>query len=207
MTSERYAATGVTSRGSVEVSGLEISANLVNLVSVLLAAMNHVLTWSVGIAGCVLYGVMFFQQRLYADVTLQVYFTVTSVMGWYHWIHGGANRTERPVSVLPCGRFVRWCGIAVVAAGVYGSFLSRWTDASFPYTDSVVLSFSVLAQILLLERLVENWLCWMVVNVIAVPLYFAKGLYLTSAIYAIFLVNAVCGYRHWRRILGANPVG
>lgn len=179
---------------------LEIAANVVNLLSVVLAARNHVMTWSTGILGCVLFGVLFYQQKLYADVTLQFYFTVTSVLGWYNWKFGGAEYREREVTTLGLLRFLRWSVVAAVLGLAYGWFLSCWTDASYPYFDSLILSFSILAQTLLLERLVENWLGWIVVNTIAVPIYAAKGLLLTSAIYGVFLGNAFYGVWRWRRL-------
>lgn len=97
-------------------------------------------------------------------------------------------------------RLMAWCAGAVAGGLSYGWVLSRWTDASYPYSDSLILSFSVAAQILLLERVAENWLGWIVVNTIATPLYCAKGLYLTSFVYAAFWLNAVWGHRQWRLI-------
>jgi nicotinamide mononucleotide transporter len=78
--------------------------------------------------------------------------------------------------------------------------LFRLTDASFPFTDSIVLVFSVLAQFLLMQRKLENWYCWILVDLIAVPLYTAKELYLTAAIYFVFLILAVWGLVNWRKL-------
>ena len=79
-----------------------------------------------------------------------------------------------------------------------------WTDASYPIVDSHILCFSILAQFLLMRRKVENWLCWIIVNSLAVPLYFIKGLFLTSGIYAVFLVNAMFGLALWKKNVGSS---
>jgi nicotinamide mononucleotide transporter len=94
--------------------------------------------------------------------------------------------------------------LALLVTICHGFLLFRLTDASFPFTDSLVLVFSVLAQLLLMQRKLENWYCWILVDAIAVPLYAAKELYLTSAIYFIFLVLAVWGLLNWRKLWQQN---
>jgi len=180
--------------------GWEIAANALNAVSILLAGCNSVHTWWTGILGCLLFGVVFFGAKLYADVTLQVFFVVTSAFGWWTWLHGhpGAKlpvrRTSRPV--IAC----LLVGAAAVAAG-YGWVLRRFTDAYAPFLDSVVLAFSVLGQFLLMGRRYESWWCWLLVNTIAVPLYLSRGLRVTAALYAAFLLNAAVALVRWRRFL------
>jgi nicotinamide mononucleotide transporter len=92
---------------------------------------------------------------------------------------------------------------AAVAAG-YGWLLHRFTDAYAPFLDSIVLAFSVLGQLLLIERRVESWWCWLLVNTVAVPLYAARGLYLTSVLYAAFWINAVVSLRRWHRLANVS---
>nr|MDQ3623860.1 nicotinamide mononucleotide transporter family protein [Verrucomicrobiota bacterium] len=88
---------------------------------------------------------------------------------------------------------------AIVAAG-YGWLLQRFTDAFAPFLDSVVLAFSVLGQFLLMDRRVETWWCWLLVNNIAVPLYLSRDLHLTAVLYAAFWINALVSLRHWRKL-------
>jgi nicotinamide mononucleotide transporter len=77
--------------------------------------------------------------------------------------------------------------------------LRTWTDASLPFWDTLASSLSVAAQLLLMRKILENWLLWIVVDVISVGIYVAKGVYLTSALYAAYLLLAVLGWRAWRR--------
>lgn len=178
---------------------LEIAANATATLSVLLAGRNSVHTWWTGLVGCALFTVLFFQAKLYADVTLQVFFIASSLLGWWRWV-----RAEQvPVSDLKAsGGRTLWlaAGIAVAAAVGYGLLLAATTDAYAPFADSLVLTFSVAAQVLLVQRRSENWWFWIVVNLIAVPLYCSRELYLTGAVYAVYLVNAVLSLRHWRRL-------
>ena len=88
----------------------------------------------------------------------------------------------------------------VVVTGAYGWLLNRFTDAYAPFVDSLVLAFSVLGQVLLMERRVESWWCWLLVNTVAVPLYASRELYLTAVLYAGFWANAIVSLRHWRRL-------
>lgn len=188
-------------------STLELVADLVNLIAVLLAARNSVHTWSSGILGCVLFGWLFFESQLYADVTLQGFFIVTSALGWWAWLRGNAG-TQLPVSRTAPGTLAWMAALAVVVALAYGALLHHFTDAYAPLVDSLVLTFSVLAQLLLMRRRVENWYAWLLVNTLAVPLYASRELYLTAGLYTLFWCNAWYGLYRWRRELreAAAPV-
>ncbi|MDI6525476.1 nicotinamide riboside transporter PnuC [Pseudomonas otitidis] len=181
-------------------STLELVADLVNLIAVLLAARNSVHTWSSGILGCVLFGWLFFESQLYADVTLQGFFIVTSALGWWAWLRGNAG-TQLPVSRTVPGTLAWMAALAVVVALAYGALLHHFTDAYAPLVDSLVLTFSVLAQLLLMRRRLENWYAWLLVNTLAVPLYASRELYLTAGLYTLFWCNAWYGLYRWRREL------
>lgn len=188
-------------------STLELVADLVNLIAVLLAARNSVHTWSSGILGCVLFGWLFFESQLYADVTLQGFFIVTSALGWWAWLRGNAG-TQLPVSRTAPGTLAWMAALAVVVALAYGALLHHFTDAYALLVDSLVLTFSVLAQLLLMRRRLENWYAWLLVNTLAVPLYASRELYLTAGLYTLFWCNAWYGLYRWRRELreAAAPV-
>jgi nicotinamide mononucleotide transporter len=181
------------------VNWTEIGANTFVATAIFLAARNSIHTWWTGIVGCALFAAVFFGAKLYADVTLQVFFIVTSVYGWRRWLRGRAGG-ELPVRFSPPRLLLGSGAAAALVALGYGWLLFTFTDAFAPFLDSVVLAFSVLGQLLMMDRRVENWWAWLLVNTIAAPLYASRGLYVTSALYAAFWINAVVALRRWRAI-------
>ena len=180
----------------------EIAANVFNAAAIVLAGLNRVHTWWTSIVGCTLFGYVFYESRLYADVTLQGFFVVASVVGWWRWVRGEQG-AELPVRHSARAFLAAATAAGIVVAGGYGWLLHRFTDAYAPFLDSIILAFSVLGQLLLIWRRVENWWCWLLVNTVAVPLYAARGLYVTAVLYAGFWINAVVSLRKWRGLAAA----
>jgi nicotinamide mononucleotide transporter len=181
------------------VSGIEIAANAFNAASIFLAGRNSVHMWWTTIVNCLLFGYVFYHARLYADVTLQGFFVATAVFGWWRWLHGTGGG-ELPVRHSPRPLIV-WSLVAGVVVTVgYGWLLYAFTDAYAPFLDSMILAFSVVGQLLLIDRRVETWWFWLLVNTVAVPLYAARGLYLTAVLYSAFWVNAIVALRRWRTL-------
>ena len=178
---------------------IEIAANAFNAASIFLAGRNSIHMWWTTIVGCLLFSYVFYTTKLYADVTLQAFFIVASVLGWWGWLHGN-HGAELPVRYSRPS-LIAWSAVAgaIVAAG-YGWLLHRFTDAYAPFLDSIVLAFSVVGQLLLIARRVENWWFWLLVNTIAVPLYASRGLYLTAVLYTAFWINAIVALVKWREI-------
>ncbi len=141
----------------------------------------------------------FFTVKLYADVTLQVFFILTCINGWYQWKKGGKNNSELPITHVELKSFSLYiiCSCIVVAA--YGSLLHKLTDASSPFFDSTILAFSILGQFLVMKRKFENWYIWFLVDGVSIPLYFSKGLYLTSLLYIFLLIIGIYGYFNWKK--------
>ena len=179
------------------IGPVEVGANAFNTLAIFLAGRNNVHTWWTGICGCLLFGWVFYEAKLYADVTLQVFFLVTSVQGYRHW-HAAGGAQELPITRTPPLTLARLVlgGVLVVAG--YGLLLHRFTDAYAPFLDSAILAFSVLGQLLLMQRRVESWYCWLLVNSLAVPVYWLRGLQLTSLLYAAYWLNALISLRSWR---------
>lgn len=188
---------------------LEIAANLFTVICIFLAGRNSIHTWWTGIVACVLFGALFYQAKLYADVTLQVFFVVTSLVGWYGWMKKTSEDVPGIV-VLSLDRasektMVTMVSLAVLTAIGYGAVLHFFTDAYAPWIDSLVLTFSVIAQLLLMRRKLENWPVWVFVNLLSAPLYFSRELYLTAGLYTVFFVHALWAWKHWLNLADAKP--
>lgn len=183
-------------------STLELAANLLVAGSIWLAARNSALTWWATIAGCALFAVLCYQHQLYADVVLQLFFIAAAIWGLFSW---QAAQTL-PIRQLPGRYLLPYLMAALVIAAIYGALLHYWTDAYAPFWDSLVLTLSVLAQLLLIRRYLQNWWCWLLVNSIAIPLYYHRGLELTAAFYTLYWFNAAYGLWQWRQWL-SSPTG
>ena len=180
-------------------SRLEQVAVVFGVVSVFLSVRQKVLAWPLGIVNVLLYTVIFWRARLYADMGLQVVYALISAYGWYAWLHGGANRTALPVSRVSPRTAATLALLVVAFAAALGTFLARTTDASLPWLDSSLTAASLAAQWMLTRKLLENWLVWIVADVVYVGMFIHKDLHLTAVLYAIFLALAVMGWLEWRR--------
>jgi nicotinamide mononucleotide transporter len=183
----------------MRLNPFELAANAFNAASIFLAARNSLHMWWTTIVGCVLFAHVFYAAKLYADVTLQAFFVGTAAIGWWRWLHGAAGQ-ELPVTHSSPRLLILSAGAGVAVTLGYGWLLYRFTDAYAPFLDSLVLAFSVLGQLLLIDRRVESWWCWLLVNTIAVPLYASRGLYVTAVLYTAFWVNAIVALRRWNRL-------
>jgi nicotinamide mononucleotide transporter len=188
------------------VSALELFAALVGAISVWLSVRQNIWSWPTAVVNVVLYAVVFYDAKLYADMGLQVIYAVLSLYGWYEWLYGGAGRTVLHVSRTGPRLGALLALIAVAGSVTLGIVLRRGTDAALPFMDSFLSSTSLVAQWMMTKKKLENWLVWIAVDVLYVGMFIFKGLYLTAGLYAVFLVLAVRGWIDWRRSLDAAPL-
>jgi len=123
------------------------------------------------------------------------------IYGWYEWLFGGAQHTELPVTRTPKRA---WLPLMVSgAAGSIGAALlmKRFTDNPAPWIDASILAFSLVTQLMTARKWLENWILWIIINVISVFLYMNRHLYPTAVLYVVLLVLAIDGYRKWKRSL------
>ena len=173
------------------------------MISVYLSARENILSWPTALVNVGLYTVVFYEARFYADMGLQVVYFGLSAYGWYKWKFGGANRTVLRVSRATPRVWVVLTVVNLVAWIALGSLLSR-TDATLPWLDSLLSTTSLCAQLLMTRKVLENWSIWIVLDLVYVPMFIARGLYATAALYAIFLVLAFLGWREWKRSLASG---
>lgn len=179
---------------------MEWLANLFYATSVILAARNSIYTWVAGIIGSALFALVFFNAKLYADSILMTIFMFSSALGWWQWRHG--HRGEPlPITRTRPRNLILFVLPALLITGGFGALLYAFTDAFAPFWDSAILGFSLLAQFLLLRRKLETWRVWILVNLIAIPLYLSRELYVTAVVYCGYLVNAGFGWWHWQQLM------
>ena len=185
---------------------LELVAVATGFACVWLAARESLWNFPVAIVSCALFIFVYYDARLYSDCYLQVLFIVLNGYGWYEWLYGGRGKTELPVTHTT---FPEWLvGVLFVIAFTFGFgyYLRHYTDAALPYIDSFTTAGSIVAQYQLTRKRLENWLLWLLVDVIYVPVLWYKELYFVSLLYALYLGLAAYGYWQWRRdLLAPRP--
>ena len=181
----------------------EILAVVFGIVSVYLSTREHIWSWPTALVNVSLYFVVFFEAKLYADMGLQVVYFALSLYGWYEWLYGGENRTELHVSRTTRTLGVRLVLVGVASAALLGTLLARFTDAALPYLDSATTSTSLVAQWMMTRKILENWVLWIAVDLVYVPMFISQKLYATAMLYAAFLVLALRGVVEWRRSITA----
>ena len=178
---------------------LEVVSFFLSLLTVLLNIRQNHWAWLLAIVSSAAYGVVFLNSRLYGDMGLQVVFIVVSVWGWHSWLRGGAGHGALQVTRLDgAGWRASLLGWAIGFA-LLAYFLKTWTDTDVPRADGFLTAGSLVGQVLLSRKKVENWHAWIAVDILYVGLYLYKNLVLTAILYALFVVMAVIGLRVWRR--------
>ena len=178
---------------------LETAAVAFTLLNVWLAVKENIWTWPTGIVSVLLYLVVNWQAHLYANAILQILYFTLSIHGWYQWLHGGKNRSERTITMArPATWAMTIAGGALITFPIY--YLLRMTgSSSSPVMDAATTAYSIVGQVLLNLKITENWLVWALVDIVYVVIYIQQSLRLTAALYAFFVLLCVKGYIDWRR--------
>jgi nicotinamide mononucleotide transporter len=185
---------------------VELVAVAFGLLSVYLSAREHIVAWPTAIVNVAIFFVLFWQAKLYADAVLQLVYLALSVYGWYEWQYGGAQHTRLLVSRATRTHWLVVTPLFVVGGLGLGALLARYTDSPVPYFDALLTAGSLVAQWMMTRKLLENWVIWIAVDVVYVPLFIQRGLPLTAVQYAVFLLLAALGWHGWRTSLRAQAL-
>ncbi|HEY7405954.1 MAG TPA: nicotinamide riboside transporter PnuC [Candidatus Angelobacter sp.] len=176
----------------------ELAGFLTGALCVWLLIRQNIWNWPIGIANNIVYVIVFYKSGLYADSGLQFVYMAIAFYGWWNWLHGGVNRSELKVDrASPIG-MLGYAGIAgAVTAILY--LILRLTPSTVPFADGLTTALFLTAQFMMSRKLVENWWFWIIGDVLVIGLYVYKHLYLTSALYLVFLAMSIAGLVEWRR--------
>ena len=186
---------------------LELIGILFGLLSVWYAKKNTVWVYPTGMISTAIFVYLLLKWALLGDMIINAYYFVMSVYGWYYW-----SKKEEEVIVHPITstskKEVKTAVLLFVASilfvfWVYQAF-DKWKDWT-AYVDTFTTAIFFVGMGLMARRKIEHWLFWIVGDIISIPLYFFKGLTLTSFQYIIFTLIAIYGYRSWKKILDKSP--
>ncbi|MDP4224612.1 MAG: nicotinamide riboside transporter PnuC, partial [Bacteroidota bacterium] len=166
-----------------------------------------------GIVTSAVYIVVFFTSKFYADMSLQGYYLVISVLGWYWWVRGTGRRAENgergagdgdvklKVTRLQLKTGVILAVVFIIIFFIIWLVLSKMTDSPVPAGDAFITSLSIIATWMLARKIYEHWFLWIVVDSVSSALFIIKDLYPTVVLYLIYLVMSFAGLREWRKSL------
>ena len=189
---------------------LEIVAFVLALATVACNIRENHWGWPLAMISSALYALLFWRSKLYGDASLQVFFVIVSFWGWWQWLGlgrpagqtGAARLALDPARLrvrrLDARQRVQVVLVCALLWPAMGAFLKHFTDTDVPWWDAFPTALSVLGQILLGRKIIENWVLWWFVNAASVGLFAFKGLWLTCLLYTLFLGMAVAGWRTWQ---------
>ncbi|MBO5875370.1 MAG: nicotinamide mononucleotide transporter [Alistipes sp.] len=184
---------------------LEVAGTAVGLIYLWLEYRASVWLWAANVVMPAIYIFVYAESGFYADMGINIYYLVASIYGWVMWqFRKGEQQEELPITCTPRRAIAPLAIVGTICWGAILFVLLRWTDSTVPYGDSFTTAASVVALYMLARKYVEQWLVWIVVDVVCCWLYISKGLYPTAALYGLYALLAVFGYRRWLQMMRKN---
>lgn len=195
-----------------EMSYLEFFGTIAGFIAVWLASKANIWSWPLGLINVTLFFFLFYQVQLYPDMFLQIFFFVTNLIGWWRWAHPRPFEEDRKkqlrVSYMPTRQLVLLAIIGLAGTFLFGSLASRLHEwfpvvfskpSAFPYLDSFVTVMSIITTFLMIQKKIESWMIWIIIDVVATYMYFMKGIKFVGIEYLVFCFIAAFGLWNWTR--------
>jgi nicotinamide mononucleotide transporter len=191
----------------LNTSWLEVVAVVFGILSVWFARKENIWVYPTGIINVLIYVYLCYFAGLYADMGINAFYFVMSVFGWYNWSRRDRNLHHVLISSLSIKGWSFFILLTAVAFGIIYYVLTEFTDSTVPVFDSFTTALFIAGMWLMALNKIENWLFWILGDLLVIPLFAMKGLVFTSVQYIVFLVLAILGYIEWRkRLLAANKI-
>ena len=185
----------------------ELSAAGLGFIAIYLQIKQNVWYWLVSIIMVSMYIYIYVDARLYADMSLQVYYLIISFYGWYMWLFGkkiNNHKTQLPVSTSTVPTLVVSGLVSILLFFIIAWILQQFTNSDLPYWDSFTTSLSFVATWMLARKKIENWLIWIVVDAVSIGIYIYKELYPTAILFTFLTILAAVGYKKWKADMISN---
>ena len=185
---------------------LELFAVIMNIFSVIYAKRNSILVYPTGLIGTGIFVYILYNFSLLGDMIINFYFVLMSIYGWYYWAQKKDGQTLNNITRTSIKEyyFILTLGItSLLSIYLVYNFYDKW-DSWTAYVDTITTAIFFVAMYLMARRKVESWIFWIIGDLITIPLYFYKGLTISSIQYLIFLILAILGYISWKKILNSS---
>jgi nicotinamide mononucleotide transporter len=180
---------------------IELLGAILGILYIFFSIRQSILTWPTGLLTSVLYTIVFFKSKFYADMGLQVYYVFISIYGWYFWLKGAKSEKSNSVPVRKLSKKL-WVFLGVSSIAIYiilVIILINFTDSDVPYMDSLTTALSIVATWMLAKKYLEHWLIWIFVDAVSAGLYVYKNLWPTVILFIVYTMMAVLGYMEWNK--------
>jgi len=180
----------------------ELISVLAGLLAVWLNAKQNILGWPIGLVNILLAALVYWHSKLFGECALQGFFAVSSVYGWFIWkkLHQNLDgKRHKPITTATFSELIYWLfGGFLSTVGCY-MLLSLFTNGDLIWVDSLITAFSLVAQLMMARKIIQNWLIWILVDIMAAGVYYYKELYFMSVEFVIFCGLALWGFQQWKK--------
>jgi len=182
----------------------EVVAVVFGIAYVLLAAKESLWAWFFAFFGTLIYTILFWDGALLSSALLNFYYMIMAVYGFVLWRGGGDNSEELAITSWSFSKNITVIILGIIVSVVVGYLSATYTPAKFAYLDAFVMIFSVIATWMLANKVLENWLFWIVIDSAAVVLYWKSGYHATIVLFTLYIILAVYGHFSWRKVFNEN---
>ena len=186
---------------------LEIIGTLVGLLYLWLEYKASIYLWIAGIIMPAIYIFVYYNAGLYADFGINIYYLIAAIYGWFFWMWGHGEKKSLPIIHTPWKCYLPLFLVFIVSFVGIARILIEYTDSNVPWLDSFTTALSIVGMWMLARKYVEQWLVWLVVDLVTVGLYLYKDLPYTAGLYALYSALAVAGYLRWRKLAAQETTG
>lgn len=182
-----------------QTSWIEALAVILSIAYVILAAFENNWCWPAAALSVLLYIYICFSAKLYSETALQVFYLVMAFYGWWQWRKNGTQETQLKISKLDNRTHLLYIISALLLTYLFYYIMKNYTNAALPLPDAFVTAFSLMATFMVAKKNLENWIWWIVIDGLAIYIYFNRHLHLTAVLYFIYVIIAVGGFIKWKK--------
>lgn len=178
---------------------LEIIGTLSGFLYIYFSIQQKIWLWPVGLFSSICQLIVFFNSKIYADMSLQAYYIIISLYGWYHWSKGKMNKANLPVIRMKYKEWGVFLVSNIIIFIIIRFVLISYTDSDISNIDSFTTALSITGTVLLARKYIDNWYIWIVVDFVSSGLYIYKEKYFFALLYGVLAVLSIIGYKNWRK--------
>ena len=180
---------------------IEFIAAIISIIGVWLTTKQILWCWPVSLLGLILSLYVFFNTQLYLQATLQIFYIVIAVYGWFNWKRGEKNDIKLIISRLKIKAGLMYLGTGIVLTLIVGYLFRQYTEDPMPWMDSLTTVCGIITTFLMAKKILDNWLIWIFNDIILVGMCYYQKLYIFTILYVVFIILAIYGFIEWRRDL------